>query len=87
MNLSSSLRDQVFFIIRENPGIVRTEVRDQLKMQNNVVGPCIKELIDKGMIVEGGVRASRTTGKNGHTLWVAEDWKKELDCQNKLFDE
>lgn len=82
----SSLRDQIFFIIKANPGIVRTEIRDKLNKPNNVVTPCIKELIDAQMVVEGKARLSRTTNKPGKTLYVAEDWKKELDSQNRIFE-
>jgi predicted transcriptional regulator len=79
---SSSIRDQIFFVIRDNPGILRTEVRDKLGLQNNVSGPAIKELIDKGMIIEGHVRISKTTNKPGRSLYVAE----ELDAQNRIFE-
>lgn len=81
-----ALRNRVFFIIKENPGIVRTEVRDMLKMQNNIVGPCIKELIDQEMVVEGQQRLSKTTNKPGKQLYVADDWTRELDSQNRIFD-
>ncbi len=84
--MNQSLRDQIFWIIKGNPGIVRTEVRDKLKLQNNVVTPAIKELIDAHMIVEGSVRISNTTGKPGKQLFVAEDWAKELDSQNRIFE-
>jgi predicted transcriptional regulator len=86
MNYTSSIRDQIFFVIKENPGILRTEVRDRLKLQNNISGPAIKELIDKAMVVEGPVRVSQTTNKPGRTLYVAEDWAKELDAQNRVFE-
>lgn len=81
-----ALRNRIFFIIKENPGMVRTEVRDLLKMQNNIVGPCIKELIDQEMVVEGQQRLSKTTGKPGKQLYVADDWTRELDSQNRIFD-
>ena len=80
------LRSRIFFIIKENPGIVRTEVRDMLKMQNNIVGPCIKQLIDQEMVVEGQPRLSKTTGKPGKQLYVADDWAKEIDSQNRIFE-
>ncbi len=81
-----SLRDQIFWVIKESPGIVRTEVRDRLKLQNNVVTPAIKELIDAHMVIEGEVRISNTTGKPGKQLFVAADWVKELDSQNRIFE-
>jgi hypothetical protein len=81
-----ALRSRIFFIIKGNPGIVRTEVRDMLKMQNNIVGPCIKQLIDMEMIVEGDTRLSKTTGKPGKQLYVADDWREELDSQNRIFE-
>lgn len=81
-----ALRSRIFFIIKENPGIVRTEVRDMLKMQNNIVGPCIKQLIDLEMILEGQPRLSKTTNKPGKQLYVADDWTKELDSQNRIFE-
>jgi len=80
------LRSRVFFIIKDNPGIVRTEVRDMLKMQNNIVGPCIKQLIDMEMVIEGAPRLSKTTGKPGKQLYVADDWAEELDAQNRIFE-
>ncbi len=86
MSLNNSLRDQIFFYIKENPGICRTEVRDDMKLQNNVSGPAIKELIDKDMVIEGAEKVSRTTNKPGKTLYVAEAWKEMLDAQNKLFE-
>lgn len=86
MSLSKSLRDQIFFYIKEHPGTCRTEVRDSLGLQNNVSGPAIKELIDRGMVVEGHARESLTTGKPGKTLYVAEDWAQELDAQNRIFE-
>ncbi len=84
--MNQSLRDQIFWIIKENPGIVRTEVRDKLKLQNNVSGPVIKELIDAHMIVEGPTRISNTTGQPGKQLYVQEDWAAELDSQNRIFE-
>jgi len=81
-----SLKNQIFFIIKGNPGILRTEVRDQLDLQNNVVTPAIKELIDAHMIVEGPTRISNTTGKAGKQLYVQEDWAAELDSQNRIFE-
>lgn len=86
MKSNSSVRDQIFFFIKENPGILRTEVRDRLGFQNNVSGPAIKELIDKGMVMEGDLRISETTGKKGRTLYVASDWEKEMDAQIRLWD-
>ena len=84
--MSQSLRDQIFWVIKENPGIVRTEVRDKLKLQNNVSAPAIKELIDSHMIMEGDLRISNTTGKPGKQLYVEEAWLKELDSQNRIFE-
>lgn len=86
MNFSESVRNQIFMVIKENPGILRTEVRDQLGLQNNVSGPAIKDLIDRGMVVEGSPRVSKTTGKPGKTLYVSGAWKTELDSQNKVFE-
>lgn len=83
---SSSIRDQIFFIVRDNPGILRTEVRDKLGLQNNISGPAIKELIDRGMIIEGHVRVSKTTNKPGRSLYVADAWVQELDAQNRIFE-
>lgn len=85
MREGEALRSRIFFIIKENPGIVRTEVRDMLKMQNNIVGPCIKQLIDMEMVLEGQPRLSKTTNKPGKQLYVADDWTKELDSQNRIF--
>ena len=84
--MSQSLRDQIFWIIKGSPGIVRTEVRDKLGLQNNVVTPAIKELVDAHMIVEGPTRISNTTGKPGKQLFVQEDWSAELDSQNRIFE-
>lgn len=81
-----ALRSRIFFIIKDNPGIVRTEVRDQLKLPNNVVTPAIKELIDQEMVVEGQPRLSKTTNKPGKQLYVADDWAKEIDAQNRIFE-
>lgn len=86
MSFNQSVRDQIFWYIKENPGVCRTEVRDRLKLQNNVSGPAIKELIDKEMVIEGVEKASETTGKMGKTLYVASEWKQMLDAQNKLFE-
>ena len=81
-----ALRNRIFFIIKENPGMVRTEIRDQLGMANNVVTPAIKELIDQDMVIEGQPRLSKTTNKPGKELFLAEDWSKELDAQNRVFE-
>lgn len=86
MSLGESLRSQIFFVIKENPGIVRTEVPPLVDKAINVVTPAIKELIDMGMVLEGVERLSHVTGKSGKTLYVAEDWARELDSQNKLFE-
>lgn len=86
MSLNNSLRDQIFFYIKENPGTCRTEVRDAMKLQNNVSGPAIKELIDKDMVIEGAEKISSTTNKSGKSLYVAEEWKALLDAQNRLFE-
>jgi len=72
--------------MKQNPGIVRTEVRDKLDLQNNVVTPAIKELVDAHMIIEGPTRVSNTTGKPGKQLYVQEDWAAELDSQNRIFE-
>ena len=81
-----ALRSRIFFIIKENAGIVRTEVRDMLGLPNNVVTPAIKELIDMEMVMEGEPRLSKTTNKPGKTLYVTDDWVKELDSQNRIFE-
>jgi predicted transcriptional regulator len=81
-----TLRNQIFWIIKQNPGIVRTEVRDRLGKPNNVVTPAIKELVDAHMVIEGSPRVSNTTSKPGKQLFVAEDWIEELDSQNRLFE-
>jgi predicted transcriptional regulator len=81
-----ALRNRIFFIIKEQPGIVRTEIRDMLKLPNNVVTPAIKELIDQNMVIEGEARLSKTTNKPGKQLYVADDWTRELDSQNRIFD-
>ena len=86
MSYGESLRNRIFWVIKENPGIVRTEVRDRLKLQNNVVTPAIKELIDKEMVIEGELRISKTTNKPGKQLYVVSEWAKELDAQNRLFE-
>ena len=83
---SEALRSRIFFIIKDNPGIVRTEVRDMLKLPNNVVTPPIKELIDADMVVEGEPRLSKTTNKPGKQLYVADDWSEELNSQNRIFE-
>ena len=57
-----------------------------MRLQNNVSGPAIKELIDKDMVMEGAEKVSRTTNKPGKSLYVAEEWKEMLDAQNKLFE-
>jgi len=85
-NKSDSLKARIVFMLKDNPGLVRTEVRDRLKMQNNIVGPAIKELVDDGILVEGPVRVSTTTNKTGKTLYLATDWQKELDAQNRVFE-
>lgn len=82
---NNSVRDQIFFVIKSSPGILRTEVRDKLGLQNNISGPAIKELVDRGMVVEGHIRVSKTTNKPGRTLYVADDWSQELDAQNRIF--
>jgi hypothetical protein len=38
------------------------------------------------MVVEGGTRLSKTTNKPGKELFLDEDWSKELDAQNRLFE-
>jgi len=81
-----ALRNRIFFIIKENPGMVRTEIRDQLGLPNNVVTPAIKELIDQEMVAEGQPRLSKTTNKLGKQLYVADDWAKEIDAQNRIFE-
>jgi len=86
MSLNTSLRDQIFFYIQSNPGSCRTEVRDALKLQNNVSGPAIKELVDREMVIEGADKISITTNKPGKSLYVAAEWKEMLDAQNKLFE-
>lgn len=83
---SESLRSRIFWMIKENPGIVRTEIRDNLKLPNNVVTPCIRELIKDKMIVEGVERISKTTNKPGKSLYVEEAWQKRLDLQNRVFE-
>ncbi len=86
MSLGESLRSQIFFYIKENPGACRTEVRDALKLQNNISGPAIKELVDRGMVVEGPEKMSLTTGKLGKTLYVEGDWLAQLDAQHRIFE-
>lgn len=86
MNLNEPLKEKIVWMIKDNPGIVRTEVRDKLQMANNVVTPVIKELIDNKIIIEGKTRISKTTNKPGKTLYITEDWCQELDAQNKIFE-
>lgn len=86
MTIGESLRTQVFFIIKNNPGILRTEVRDRLGMQNNIVGPVIKNLIDKEVVVEGERRLSKTTHRLGKELFLAEDWVEAIDAQHRIFE-
>lgn len=86
MSLNNSLRAQMFFYIKDNPGSCRTEVRDNLKLQNNISGPAIKELIDRGMVMEGPEKMSLTTGKLGKTLYVESDWSEQLDSQYRIFE-
>ncbi len=86
VQLGEALRNRIFFIIKDNPGIVRTEVRDMLKLPNNVVTPPIKELVDAKMIVEGEPRLSKTTNKPGKQLYIADDWSEELNSQNRIFE-
>ena len=81
-----ALESRIFWIIKGTPGMVRTEIRDQLDMPNNVVTPCVKKLIDNKMVVEGPKRLSKTTNKTGRTLFVADDWAKEVDAQNRIFE-
>ena len=87
MGFGNSIRDQIFWFIKKNPGLCRTEVRDKLKLQNNISGPAIKELVDKKMIFEGPDKVSETTGKVGKSLFVSEDWQELLDAQNRLFED
>lgn len=84
--LGESLRNQIFFVIKANPGIVRTEVPPLVDKAINVVTPAIKELVDMGMVVEGPERLSRVTNKAGRMLYVADDWAAELDAQNRIFE-
>lgn len=81
-----ALESRIFWIIKGTPGMVRTEIRDELGLPNNVVTPCIKKLIDNKMVAEGDIRISKTTNKPGKSLYVAEDWAKEVDAQNRIFD-
>ncbi len=81
-----ALESRIFWIIKGTPGMVRTEIRDGLGMPNNVVTPCIKKLIDNNMVVEGAARISKTTNKPGKSLYVAEDWAREVDSQNRIFE-
>jgi len=81
-----ALRNRIFFIIKENPGMVRTEIRDMLGLPNNVVTPAIKELIDQEMVLEGQSRLSKTTNKPGKQLYIADDWAAEIDAQNRIFE-
>jgi len=86
MSFNHSVRDQIFLYIKAHPGVCRTEVRDALKLQNNVSGPAIKELIDKNMLVEGPDKVSMTTGKPGKSLYVEEEWANQLEAQNRIFE-
>ena len=86
MRKGEALRSRIFFIIKENPGMVRTEIRDRLGLPNNVVTPPIKELIDQEMVVEGQPRLSKTTNKPGKQLYIADDWAKEIEAQNRIFE-
>lgn len=86
MKFSNSVRDQIFWFIKDNPGACRTEVRDRLGLQNNVSGPAIKELITKKMVFEGAEKVSDTTGKPGKALYVASEWQEMLEAQNRLFE-
>ena len=86
MTHNQSLRDQIFLYIKDHPGLCRTEIRDALKLQNNVSGPAIKELIDKGMVIEGPDKMSMTTGKPGKTLYIESEWAHQLDSQNRIFE-
>ena len=81
-----SLKTQIFLMIKISPGVLRTEVRDELKLPNNVVTPAIKELIDAQMVVEGNTRLSKTTNCPGKELFVSEDWRIELDAQHRIFE-
>ena len=85
MAMGESLRDQIFLYIKDNPGLCRTEIRDAFKLQNNVSGPAIKELIDRGMVMEGLDKVSKTTGKPGKSLYIADAWAELLDAQNRIF--
>ncbi len=80
------MRNRIFLIIKANSGIVRTEVRDSLKLPNNVVTPAIKELIDMGMVMEGELRTSKTTNRPGKQLYITEAWIKGVDAQNRIFE-
>ena len=84
--LGESVRNQIFFVIKSNPGIVRTEVPPMVSRAINVVTPAIKELVDMGMVIEGPERLSKVTNKAGRMLYVAEDWASELDAQNRVFE-
>ena len=46
MTLGESLRSRILIIIKDTPGILRTEVRDFLGLPNNVVTPALKELVE-----------------------------------------
>lgn len=83
---SESLKTRIFFMIKSTPGVLRTEIRDDLKLPNNVVTPAIKELIDAEMVVEGNTRLSKTTNRAGKELYVSEDWRIELDAQYRVFE-
>lgn len=84
--LGESLRSQIFFIIKEHPGLVRTEIPPMVSKAINVVTPAIKELIDMGMVVEGPERLSKVTNKSGKMLYAAEEWAREVDSQNRIFE-
>jgi predicted transcriptional regulator len=86
MNLNEPLKERIVWMIKMNPGMVRTEIRDELGLPNNVVTPVIKELIDAKIVVEGATRVSKTTCKPGKTLYITDEWGKELDAQNRIFN-
>ncbi len=86
MNLNEPLKEKIVWMIKVTPGMVRTEIRDELGLPNNVVTPAIKELIDVKIVVEGATRVSKTTNKPGKTLYITEEWGKELDAQNRVFE-
>ena len=86
MNLNEPLKEKIVWMIKMGPGMVRTEIRDELGLPNNVVTPAIKELIDAKIVVEGAPRVSKTTHKPGKTLYITDEWGKELDAQNRVFE-